>query len=121
MSVMFTKFADKPRPVLLDLKAASTAEQLLGYGLHQIVGVQSGPRAYVVILWAGLNRKDSNLALDDAFRLVQDAFKAKTLDITELQLFVLRQLQSNGILPVDVAGDDESEGESQESAGPLAV
>lgn len=117
MSAMFTKFADKPRPIVLDLKAASVAEQLLGYGLHQIVGPQSGPRAYIVCLWAGLNRKDSQISLDDTFNLVQAAIKAKKLDMVELQTFVLEQLQASGVL---TTATDETEDE-QESAGPLAV
>ena len=118
MSVMFTKFADKPRPVLLDLKASSVAEQLLGYGLHQITGTQSGPRAFIVILWAGLNRKDTNITLDDTFGLVQSAIKAKTCDMVDLQLFVLRQLQANGVLTADTDDADEN-GEAKESANPL--
>ncbi len=68
MSVMFTKFADKPRPILLDLRACTAAENFLGYGLHKILDEQSGPRAFLVILWAGLQRKDSELNLDETIK-----------------------------------------------------
>ena len=119
MSVMFTKFEDKPRPVLLDLKASSLAEQFLGYGLHQIVGQQSGPRAFVVILWAGLNRKDDTISLDDTYRLVQKAISAKKLDMVELQNFILRQLQAGGSLAGYEDVDSAENGENKESANPL--
>lgn len=122
MSAMFTKFADKPRPVLLDLKASSLAEQYLGYGLHKIVDEQSGPRAYIVVLWAGLHRKDNGITLDETLKLVQKSLNDKTLDMTDLQLFVIRQLQANGVLSaVDDDELDNANGEAEkESANPLA-
>ena len=116
MSVMFTKFADKPRPVLFDMTACNAAEVFLGYGLHKLLDEQSGPRGCMVVLWCGLNRKNSEITYSETMKLVDKAFKAKTLTMFELQKFVLRELKASGAISGYVAEEEEDE-DSDELAG----
>ena len=111
---------DRPRKFRLDIAASMAVENVLDCGFHEAMEKHSGPRFFVTVLWAGLNREDRSLSLNDVRKIVQSSINKKRLTMVELQKFLLEQIkQSDAFTGVDW-GDvdpDEDEGPSSKKAG----
>lgn len=110
---------DRPRKYRFDLGASMVAENALGVGLHEALQQLSGPRLYIILLWAGLSREDQNLTINDTRKLVQRALRQKKLTMIGLQRFILEQLkESDAFSGVDFDDDEESEGAKEAPLAP---
>lgn len=112
---------DRPRKFRFDLAASMVAENALGdIGLHDALQRLSGPRFYIILLWAGLLGEDQNLTINETRKLVQRAFREKKLTMVELQRFILEQIKkSDAFSGIDFDEDEEEEGEKVPLASPV--
>lgn len=108
---------DRPRKFRFDLAASMAAENVLGVGLHKAIEELSGPRFYIVLLWAGLSRHEQNITVNDVRKLVQRALSDKKLTMFELQRFILEHIRDSDVFS---GMEDDEPGEEGEEKVPLA-